>query len=972
MRVALHCGIAMDDLSFNWGPDLTDLTNLWTKLKQLDAFKDKEFPEKTRPEVWRAAMRDNFTSPDEVVVLTASLTLNTSKTGPLFTLRLRPLKLDLPHRLDRRFGSDRFIELIMPASHSKEIKDFVRRDKSAWDSIHCWLVRDSHVFLGRVWTSFFTKSAETEKVKRDDTLRPDVVTLMRERIYMFAENGNDFDLTTAQSFPPKSELSAKHTKMTRQGLLDWLLQIPQNQGQSVYKLFSRIALGLSRTQPTVVLEPGQIRHRENDLVSPTGKVMNDGIARMSTALARRVRDMIGLEDIPAGFQGRFGSAKGMWIRDTEDTSDEIWIETYPSQRKWKCDYGEEDFRTFEVGGEARELKAASLNLQLLPILEDRAINRTRMKEQVGIFLKNSLLREMESQKVAMQDPALFNMWAYEETAQSRRQNRVKVGHVPFLGGLPLNRGDQMELLLSSGFDPTKLKFLQEMAMDIQRDKCKDLQTKLNVRLGCSTYAYMVIDFLGILAEDEIHLGFSSKFTDEQSGFSETYLHGIDVLVARVPAHYPSDIQKVKAVFKPELGSLKDVVIFPSKGSTPLADKLSGGDYDGDKAWICWEPTIVNNFTNADAPETPDLFRNVLIQTKDTYQDLANSCSRKVNSPPKDTTTEFLDQAFRFNMEQNLLGTCTNYKEKLCYSRNSISDDPAIFLSTLISHLVDRAKQGIVLENQSWDKVRIDLNGLQRDPDRSKRRLDPPQPQYKLDNWAVDGEPSHIVDYVKFVVGKPTVEQELKKLNQRFGTAFDYDADLTKFCAYFQKFQRPFEQIRQERVKPKLWELIFEKLKSDIDAVAQAWTKSIQSEKTSREANITNVHDMWKEIKPCEKALKSKTIDAMCEHGLAAVGLSQWDLLKASYTFRLYYDRSSKFPWFVAGYQLCYLKSVYASGGKDIHAPPMLMTPRMYAGVKPDARYVKNRATIMDGKRMEAVGEEEEDLELEDGSLDDDV
>ena len=38
---------------------------------------------------------------------------------------------------------------------------------------------------------------------------------------------------------------------------------------------------------------------------------------------------------------------------------------------------------------------------------------------------------------------------------------------------------------------------------------------------------------------------------------------------------------MRAVYKSELGHLSDVVIFPSKGSYPLAAKLQGGDYDGD-------------------------------------------------------------------------------------------------------------------------------------------------------------------------------------------------------------------------------------------------------------------------------------------------------------------------------------------------------------------------------------------------------
>lgn len=71
---------------------------------------------------------------------------------------------------------------------------------------------------------------------------------------------------------------------------------------------------------------------------------------------------------------------------------------------------------------------------------------------------------------------------------------------------------------------------------------------MNIGLGRSTYAYMIADPLAILEEDEIHFGFSSVFHDPDSGFDQSILHNIDVLVARIPAHLPSDIQKVTVFF----------------------------------------------------------------------------------------------------------------------------------------------------------------------------------------------------------------------------------------------------------------------------------------------------------------------------------------------------------------------------------------------------------------------------------------
>lgn len=47
-------------------------------------------------------------------------------------------------------------------------------------------------------------------------------------------------------------------------------------------------------------------------------------------------------------------------------------------------------------------------------------------------------------------------------------------------------------------------------------------------------------------------------------------------------HANSVQSQVKTVFKLELGHLKDVVVFPSRGCIPLASRLQGGDYDGDE------------------------------------------------------------------------------------------------------------------------------------------------------------------------------------------------------------------------------------------------------------------------------------------------------------------------------------------------------------------------------------------------------
>jgi hypothetical protein len=234
----------MNDLRLPYEPDLNDQNRLWERLRRLKCFEGKSFPERSRPEAWSAAMSEHFRSTDQVVILAASLALNSSKDGPLFKLSLQPLKLDLPHRLDRRFGSDRFLEIVIPSTYSREMKKY----ESGMDTIYNWLVSGVHVLAGRIWSSFYVKQALPKKIHKDDTLKPEVVTILQERVYLFAEDGNDFRRAEAtQHVSPRLELSSAHTKMKRKGLLDWLLQIqqiPENQKQPVCKLFSRIALGM--------------------------------------------------------------------------------------------------------------------------------------------------------------------------------------------------------------------------------------------------------------------------------------------------------------------------------------------------------------------------------------------------------------------------------------------------------------------------------------------------------------------------------------------------------------------------------------------------------------------------------------------------------------------------------------------------------------------------------------------------------
>lgn len=303
---------------------------------------------------------------------------------------------------------------------------------------------------------------------------------------------------------------------------------------------------------------------------------------MSSMVVTRIKAMLGLTVTPSAVQGRLGCAKGMWIVDVTENSDEIWIETFPSQNKWDLDWANaaEEHRTLEIRNVASMPKSASFNLQFLPVLEDRAADKTAMRKAVGKLLQDNLEEELAGQKRALQDPLQYRQWTHENS--SYKQNRLIHGHVPYLGGRPQDDEELMNCMLDAGFDPKSNAYLKDVAYNMQKRKCDALKKKLNTKVGRSAYLYMVVDFWGVLEEDEVQIGFSTAFEADET-WSKTMIRGTDVLVARSPAHFISDIQRVRAVFKPELADLTDVVVFPRKGNVLLADKLSGGDYDGDLA-----------------------------------------------------------------------------------------------------------------------------------------------------------------------------------------------------------------------------------------------------------------------------------------------------------------------------------------------------------------------------------------------------
>ncbi|OBT72455.1 hypothetical protein VF21_08510 [Pseudogymnoascus sp. 05NY08] len=946
-RVFLHAEASMDGLHVH-ARDIrkfVDYNVLWQFLKdKVPQLQGKPFPEKCAPKVWASSQEKWSVGNFEGVVMSASLKFASSKTGPFFKVQLKPLATALTHRFGRRFGNDRFLEITLPNLNkcrppgiTDDDLEIRRKEIIHWIRVH------GHKFMGIEWRAFGLKDDRSKKINNIELKKApdDAENQATHQVFFFAVDGIGFQTGPT---PPDTKDDPKHrTKFTVEGLLRWLIpfRLESNQKQPYLKLFSRISLGLSKTYATVPLRASEITFVRYDYCSKSGEVMNDGCGQISRKLAHHIAQKLNLDYTPSAFQARIGGAKGMWIVDVKDFGDKTNIKIYPSQVKWDNSsfFVDPCHRIFEVLRWSGPVCSATLNLQFLPILEDRGrSNGKGMREALSRMLENGLTYEMGRQRAAMDNPQSFRKWVRE--TDPGITDRIKLGHVGYWAGLPKLQGEKINLLLDAGFNPKKLEFLRHLARKANVARGEVLKTKLNISVGRSAYLPMVVDFTGILGPREVHIGFSTAFKDEATGFCDTILSDMDILVARSPAHYTSDIQKVRAVFKPQLSALKDVIVFSTQGDSPLAGELSGGDYDGDIAWVCWQTEIVSEFENAKMPVCDDMVKEGYItKNSTTYAELSLK-------NPKDTIDEFLANSFDFNLKQNMLGICTNFKEKLCYTKGSVACDEAVFLSTLLSSLVDQAKQGYSFTESDWERMKAE-----------KIRVLVREPNYKRP--AFDGNlrgDMHLIDHLKFRVAQKTIDDTLSDLHNNLPIPQYWDDDVVQLA----KFARKEAKTSDE------WASVLRALDADIEPICKMWKKYFRSTSDDEESKtvfstaIDDVYPQWCEIKP---AMDTAFTRSLTMPYLANTEFSTWELLKASILFSTQHRKYvSKMVWWLAGKQLAHLKAM--SKG------PVSVIPTMYAMLKPDNTYVKfpqvedeHHPRFLE-VRAEAVVDEDEDEELD--------
>lgn len=349
------------------------------------------------------------------------------------------------------------------------------------------------------------------------------------------------------------------------------------------------------------------------------------------------------------------------------------------------------------------------------------------------------------------------------------------------------------------------------------------------------------------------------------------------------------------------------------------------------------------FRNADIPSPPKLESYGIERDTLTVGDILEH---------PDYTDIFLRHAFNFNLQTNMLGTCTTYHEAYCYHEKNIDSPLAVSIALLLGSLVDSAKGGFHFDDSKWTKY-LKANGVPRSL---------PKPAYKDRQQARPTD--NLIDHLVFVVAKRVRQKVLQEFDKHFKDVSPRDDDLFRIR----------NEEHEETKSNKLLANVLKNLEMGIKKINTFWSiharpeddnEDIRPSKKSRVVSFRTLVETCRadfvNLKPTlDDDLQGESSDRISswQRDHARGHSSYWDLLKASVAFHHHYYRSS-FIWHVAGIELGEIKAM-ARGRGTYRA----VVGEMFEAFKLDKK-------VVDGARRREILEREGGPRIEEEDDDDD-
>ena len=339
------------------------------------------------------------------------------------------------------------------------------------------------------------------------------------------------------------------------------------------KYAARMGQTLSSTVGTLTLNENEFVIGEDIYDSEKRYAFSDGVGIMSFALARRVKEKLGINKVhsPSAYQIRFAGAKGVLA---------VWpsSRTQVILRSSMCKF-ESAHRELEVVSFSKRMPFF-LNRQFIAILEGLGVASDVFLEIQRQFLNNldNCLKPETGKNVSL-DLLYKTGWVPgSDFPDSMRDTKLMTN---------------VRQLFRAGFTCTNCEFLREIMLAFRRRVLNGVRIKARIPIDRAACGIGVMDEVGVLKPMQIF----AQFTDPASGIVIP-VQG-RVIVGRSPCLHPGDVQVVNAVTHPKLEHLVDVVVFPRVGNRPLPSMLSGGDLDGDIFSVIWDERLI--YVNATKP-----------------------------------------------------------------------------------------------------------------------------------------------------------------------------------------------------------------------------------------------------------------------------------------------------------------------------------------------------------------------------------
>ncbi|KAK5708554.1 hypothetical protein LTR17_020587 [Elasticomyces elasticus] len=838
--------------------------------------------------------------------LCAKLRWSKSNTGPLFDLEMHPPRREDSNAFQRKFGSHRILVVDLP---DLDRPPEVLRGQRTIVTRVLELLSKEQPLLGRTWLQFHAKRKKGPEADPDEASNYQV----------------SFVALKAEGLP---DISIRD-------LIDFAIPMRENARQHASKAYSRLDLAASRTKALSALEVEQIsfmpdlmsdnvpddgRFNDPTLQFPSRPLdlglleMTDGCGEVSLEVMQEVQQKFQLTYLPSVFQARICHSKGLWYY-MPDSPPGRWIRIRDSQRKLvrvNLD-GDKEWRTLNINGYSLPAKTSILYPGFIPILRDRGVP----SEAITELAKQQINLEGDEFLNALEDPPELHRWIFSQ--KDMMGTRRTKGGIPELAEFPIATDERIELMLESGFEPTKSAYLKKQVLDAAEHVFNSKAKRFKVRLSKSTSLLGVPDMTGTLKPGEVHIMLSQPLKDKVSGEIWSSLHGLDILIARNASLRNADIQKIRCVYKPELAHLRDVVVFSIHGPRPLASKLSGGDYDGDTFWICWEPTLVEPFKNAPAPWKLRAVEGFGIVKDTVTLGEVLGIGTTGRTPTEAAVRRWIQKGTTARMTVSMLPVVTLFHGRLVYALNNVSAFQADLLVDLHDHLVDADKQGFRYDMAAYDLWRFQ-NGIPR-----SGLLKPAHCKFTRKNGGGENvpekpNPHDCVDEMYFGTVEPALKMIMHRAKAATKDAIFQDRDLTRL--YDSISQSPTTVVQSE----------LKNLSVQLKALEEEWSRSV----TLYVHDKSHDRSEWVEIAiRCRNKLLA-IMPADCQHDIVLewlreedAGPTRWERLRLSaLAKRQKSDGTLLFT--IAGAELCLLKARSLPKGRTVRLDA-------YALMKPQKR-----------------------------------